>query len=108
MAEVEDYASIARFDPEGDFTRLFELIRTAYSTKNGILESGNDLEDYLLADLLEAGKMSIRLEQTATYLSWVTMVRVTVVNGSTGYSERVFYRPDGAVLVRVIDTVIRS
>ena len=107
MRDIEYYSTIPRYDPRGCFAEFLTTIRRAYSANHGNLEQRSDLEDYLLADLLEAGKVAIRLESRGDYLAWVLMVRNRVQSGNMHHTGRTFYRPDGRILMRVIDSITR-
>lgn len=107
-ADVERYVDRRAHDPEGEFFILLRDIRRARREHGRRLTASSGVEPYLLADLAERGRISVREPGTGGLLRWIRLVEEVHTGDTITTKGRTIFSPSGDLILRVTDSVARS
>lgn len=99
MRDVSAYFNESPLPP--DMASLYDEIRGDFERAGWVHLREGMLEDLLASRLIEQGHASIRLGSPSRTIPWVRLALENTVAGTTVIVDRLFYTPDGILLLRV-------
>lgn len=107
MRDVEAYYA-GRSPLASDETSLYSEIRLAYERSGWVQLREGVLEDLLAAHLLVRGRALVRTGVGGATIRAIRSSLWSRENGTTIVDYRFFFRPDGTLLLKVVDSVTVS
>lgn len=106
MRDVEEYFSLGPLPR--DVERLRDDMRREFQQSGWVSLDDGMLPDLLAGHLLQSGRAAVRTGPINTFAGYVHFVLERNVNGDTVVRHRLFYSPEGVLILRVFDGVTIS
>jgi hypothetical protein len=84
-----------------DVARLSERVRREYQEAGSVKLGAGTVEDLILARMLETGRAFIRVDADRRVIPRIRLALESRERGSSVIEYRMFYAPDGTLLLRV-------
>jgi hypothetical protein len=106
MCDVE--AHYAQFPLPPDVAQLLDEMRREYREAGWVRLGEGMLPDLLASSLVQSGRAAVRMHPRRRLVPWLRTAREKQSRGTSVITERLFYAPDGTLLLRVLDSIAVS